>query len=121
NPRLAKVFEGFRHTKAAFIPYLTAGYPKREDTVDLLLALQEGGADVIELGVPFSDPQADGPTIQATNEVALKNNVTVTDCLNYVREARTKGLTTPVVLMSYLNPLLAYGLDELVVDAHRSG
>ncbi|CAN0541894.1 unnamed protein product, partial [Ectocarpus sp. 12 AP-2014] len=63
--------------QAAFIPYLTAGYPKRDDTVELLLALQEGGADVIELGVPFTDPQADGATIQATNQIALKNKVTL--------------------------------------------
>ncbi|CAM9706380.1 unnamed protein product, partial [Scytosiphon promiscuus] len=122
TPRLTKVFQRVEDTKqAAFIPYLTAGYPKKGDTVDLLLALQEGGADVIELGVPFSDPQADGPTIQATNEIALKNNVTVSDCLDYVRDARTRGLTTPVVLMSYLNPLLAYGLDKLVMDTKRSG
>ncbi|CAM9427364.1 unnamed protein product, partial [Hapterophycus canaliculatus] len=122
NPRLARTFPRVEDTKkAVFIPYLTAGYPKKEDTVDLLLALQEGGADIIELGVPFSDPQADGPTIQATNKIALKNKVTVSDCLSYVQAARTKGLYTPVVLMSYLNPLLAYGFEKLVVETQRSG
>ena len=72
NPRLAKVFDTVASSKqAAFIPYLTAGYPKKADTVDLLLALQEGGADVIELGIPFTDPQADGATIQGTNQVLV--------------------------------------------------
>ncbi|CAM9828625.1 unnamed protein product, partial [Ectocarpus fasciculatus] len=122
SPRLAKVFGDVADDKqAAFIPYLTAGYPKRDDTVELLLALQEGGADVIELGVPFTDPQADGATIQATNQIALKNKVTLGDCLDYVRDARAKGLTAPVVLMGYLNPFLAYGLDKLMKDAQEAG
>ncbi|CAN0223382.1 unnamed protein product [Ectocarpus sp. 4 AP-2014] len=122
SPRLAKVFGDVAEDKqAAFIPYLTAGYPKRDDTVELLLALQEGGADVIELGVPFTDPQADGATIQATNQIALKNKVTLGDCLDYVRDARAKGLTAPVVLMGYLNPFLAYGLDKLMKDAQEAG
>ncbi|CAN0523365.1 unnamed protein product, partial [Ectocarpus sp. 8 AP-2014] len=81
----------------------------------------EGGVDVVELGVPFSDPQADGPTIQATNQVALQNGITLTECLEIVRDARAKGLTIAVVLMGYLNPFLAYGLNKLVHDAHRNG
>eukprot|EP00903_Cladosiphon_okamuranus_P005323 g5321.t1 len=122
SPRLANVFDDVAQNKqAAFIPYLTAGYPKETDTVSLLLGLQEGGADVIELGVPFTDPQADGPTIQASNQIALENNVTFVDCLGYVREARARGLTAPVVLMGYLNPFLAYGLDRLIKDASEAG
>ncbi|KAG5180854.1 tryptophan synthase [Tribonema minus] len=122
NTRLSNVFKGVEETgKAAFIPYLTAGYPKADDTVDLLLGLQEGGADVIELGVPFTDPQADGATIQRTNQVALKNKIRLSDCLRYVKEARSKGLTTPVVLMGYLNPFLAYGLDKLMADVKEAG
>eukprot|EP00904_Undaria_pinnatifida_P001388 jgi/Undpi1/1124/HiC_scaffold_10.g04586.m1 len=116
------VFDTVASSKqAAFIPYLTAGYPKKADTVDLLLALQEGGADVIELGIPFTDPQADGATIQGTNQIALKNNVNLKDCLDYVRDARAKGLTAPVVLMGYLNPFLAYGLDKLMEEAREAG
>lgn len=122
NPRLQSVFKKVEESgKAAFIPYLTAGYPKADDTVELLLGLQDGGADVIELGVPFTDPQADGATIQRTNQVALKNNIRLTDCLRYVKEARAKGLTAPVILMGYLNPFLAYGLDKLMKDAQESG
>ncbi|CAN0520811.1 unnamed protein product, partial [Ectocarpus sp. 8 AP-2014] len=68
-----------------------------------------GGVDVVELGVPFSDPQADGPTIQATNQVALQNGITLTECIEIVRDARAKGLTIAVVLMGYLNPFLTYG------------
>eukprot|EP00953_Heterococcus_sp_UTEX-ZZ885_P037533 19281-Heterococcus_DN1.PRE.1 len=167
NPRLSAVFKKVEESgKAAFIPYLTAGYPKKDDTVDLLLGLQEGGADVIELGVPFTDPQADGATIQRTNQVALKNNIRLKDCLAFIKEsvathedvpampykgacimrplqhkakagiwctvqalkcickqpcARSQGLTTPVVLMGYLNPFLAYGLDDLMKDVREAG
>ena len=78
-----------------------------EETTDLLLALQEGGADVIELGVPFTDPMADGATIQVCNEVALKQGVGLERCLSFVRDARADGLTTPVVLMGYYNPFRA--------------
>jgi tryptophan synthase len=84
-------------------------------------ACAAGGAGVIELGVPFTDPQADGTTIQLTNQVALKNKVSLKDCLHYVEQARAKGLTVPVVLMGYLNPFLAYGLDKLMDDAKKAG
>lgn len=78
---------------------MTAGYPTRDDTVPLLLALQNGGADVIELGVPFTDPQADGTTIQKASQVALENKIKLPDCLKYIKDARAQGLTIPVVLM----------------------
>ncbi|CAM9331807.1 unnamed protein product [Chrysoparadoxa australica] len=120
--RLCQVFKGVEASgRAAFTPYLTAGYPMREDTVDLLLSLQEGGAGVIELGVPFTDPQADGATIQATNQVALKNNIRLSDCLQFVKAARQRGLVTPVILMGYYNPFLAYGLDALMADVKEAG
>ena len=86
--------------KSQFIAYLTAGYPNADETVNLLLAMQAGGADVLELGVPFTDPQADGATIQKANEVALENGVGLEECLNIVKTARDQGLTVPVVLMT---------------------
>ena len=107
--------------KARLITYLTAGYPHPEETVDLLLAMQEGGADVIELGVPFTDPQADGATIQHANQEALKHGVSLRDCFRMVKDARGRGLTTPVVLMGYFNPFMALGLDTLMEMSVGSG
>nr|AFA52582.1 tryptophan synthase alpha/beta chains [Vaucheria litorea] len=80
-----------------------------------------GGADIIELGVPFTDPQADGATIQRTNQVALENKITMKDCIGYIKKARENGLTAPVILMGYLNPFLAYGLDLLMEDVKSAG
>ncbi|OTA90073.1 hypothetical protein M434DRAFT_398235 [Hypoxylon sp. CO27-5] len=107
--------------RAALVTYVTAGYPKPEDTPDILLGLQRGGADVIELGVPFTDPIADGPTIQTANTVALANGVTIKSTLEMVRDARSRGLTAPVLLMGYYNPLLSYGEDELLRDCKAAG
>ncbi|KAJ7709645.1 tryptophan synthetase [Mycena rosella] len=105
----------------ALVTFVTAGYPTRDDTVPMLLAMQAGGADVIELGVPFSDPIADGPVIQETNTIALKNDIDYITVLGQVREARSKGLTAPILLMGYYNPLLAYGEEKSVQDAAEAG
>ncbi|KAF9030811.1 tryptophan synthase [Hymenopellis radicata] len=105
----------------ALVTFVTAGYPTRADTVPLMLAMQEGGADVIELGVPFSDPMADGPAIQESNTIALKNDMDYPTTLGQLREARSKGLTVPVLLMGYYNPLLAYGEDKAIQDAYEAG
>ncbi|KJR82118.1 tryptophan synthase [Sporothrix schenckii 1099-18] len=117
--------ETFRRCKAesrpALVTYVTAGYPRAEDTVDILLGLERGGADVLELGVPFTDPIADGPTIQTANTQALINNVTLTMTLKMVADARAKGLKAPVLLMGYYNPLRAYGEEALVRDSKQSG
>ncbi|KAI1382897.1 tryptophan synthetase [Hypoxylon trugodes] len=107
--------------RAALVTYVTAGYPKSEDTPDILIGMQKGGADVLELGVPFTDPIADGPTIQTSNTVALANGVTIKSTLEMVREARSRGLTAPVLLMGYYNPLLSYGEDELLRDCKTAG
>jgi tryptophan synthase len=109
--------------RAAFVGFVTAGYPSRDQTVETLLAMQEGGTDVIELGVPFTDPLADGATIQKANEVALAGGspVSLHDCLGFAKAAVAKGLTTPVILMGYYNPFLAYGLDRLMQDCLASG
>ncbi|KAA1469341.1 tryptophan synthase [Dentipellis sp. KUC8613] len=105
----------------AIVTFVTAGFPTVKDTVPILLAMQEGGADIIELGVPFSDPMADGPAIQETNNIAVQNNVDYATCLGMLREARSKGLTAPVLLMGYYNPLLAYGEDNAIHDAFEAG
>lgn len=107
--------------KSQFIAYLTAGYPHADETVNLLLAMQAGGADVLELGVPFTDPQADGATIQKANEVALENGVGLKECLKIVKTARDQGLKVPVVLMGYYNPFFSYSLDALMDDSKAAG
>ncbi|KAF5373942.1 hypothetical protein D9758_000730 [Tetrapyrgos nigripes] len=105
----------------ALVTFITAGYPKRDDTVPLLLAMENGGTDIIELGVPFSDPIADGPVIQESNTVALQNDIEYATVLGQLKEARSKGLTVPVLLMGYYNPILAYGEDKAIQDATEAG
>ncbi|KAL2918476.1 anthranilate synthase / indole-3-glycerol phosphate synthase [Polyrhizophydium stewartii] len=107
--------------RPAFVAYLTAGFPERDETVDAMLGLEAGGADVIELGVPFSDPIADGPTIQDSSFAALQNGVDLPACLDYVREARARGLAVPVVFMGYYNPFLNYGEHKLMQDCKAAG
>lgn len=107
--------------RAALVSYVTAGFPTPEDTVEILLGLQEGGTDIIELGLPFTDPIADGPTIQRANTQALKNGVTVSSTLDMVRDARSKGLRIPVLFMGYYNPLLRYGEERMLKDAKDAG
>lgn len=103
------------------VAYLTAGYPSPAETVDLLLAMQAGGADVLELGIPFTDPQADGATIQKANEVALSHGVSLESCIEMISTARSRGLTVPVVLMGYYNPFLAFGLERLMDASKAAG
>ncbi|KAJ5662230.1 uncharacterized protein N7477_009846 [Penicillium maclennaniae] len=107
--------------RAALVAYITAGYPTVEEAVDILLGLENGGADIIELGIPFTDPIADGPTIQKANTKALENGVTVTTVLELVRTARRRGLKTPLLLMGYYNPVLRYGEERMLKDCKEAG
>ena len=107
--------------QCALIPYLTLGYPRPEDSVGLVTALQEGGADIIELGVPFSDPVADGPTIQAASHAALRAGMTPRAGLDLVREVRQAGVTVPLVLMGYYNPIHDHGLRQYASDCAEAG
>ncbi|KAM0786299.1 bifunctional tryptophan synthase trp1 [Microbotryomycetes sp. NB124-2] len=119
---LAQVFKDRdADNSPAFVTFLTAGFPSIDQTVPLMLALERGGADVIELGHPHSDPIADGKTIQDANVVALQQNVDYAMCLKFVKEAREQGLKVPVILMGYYNPLLAYGEQAAVKDAREAG
>src|SRR5918911_3940061 len=102
--RIASTFQQLRvQGKKALIPFFTAGDPTPQSAVPLMHALVAGGADVIELGVPFSDPMADGPVIQRSSERALKHGVSLEDVVGYVAEFRTKDTNTPVVLFGYAN------------------
>jgi len=107
--------------RKTLIPFVTAGHPKPELTVATLHALVEQGADVIEVGVPFSDPMADGPTIQRSSERAISNGVGLDDVLNYVNEFRKTNTHTPIVLMGYLNPIERMGYEGFVAEAKRAG
>lgn len=107
--------------RKALIPFITAGDPEPGQTLPLMHALVEGGADIIELGVPFSDPMADGPTIQRASERALAFGVSLRMVLATVREFRRQNDVTPVVLMGYANPIEAYGLADFAADAAAMG
>ncbi|OGE51372.1 hypothetical protein PENARI_c013G05251 [Penicillium arizonense] len=107
--------------RAALVAYITAGYPTVEEAVDIMLGLENGGADIIELGIPFTDPIADGPTIQTANTKALENGVTLTTVLQLVRTARSRGLKTPLLLMGYYNPVLRYGEERMLKDCKEAG
>ena len=117
--RLSDSFSSLKSSgRSAMVPYLTCGFPRAEDSVDLLLGLQEGGATMIEVGVPYSDPQADGPTVQRANEIALENGVeSIGQCLDVVRKARERGLTVPVILMGYYNSFYQFTVDRLGEEA----
>jgi len=119
--RIEKQFEKLRAEKRrAFIPYITAGDPTQEITGDLIRGLEKSGADIIELGVPFSDPIADGPVIQRATERALSQQMTLRKVLSLTREIR-KQSEIPLVLFSYYNPILRYGLEKLARDAADCG
>ena len=110
-----------KQNKKALIPFITAGFPDPALTVPLMLALVEGGADIIELGVPFSDPMADGPVIQHATEVALSKGMTLEKLLDLVKIFRQRDTMTPVVLMGYANPIERMGADVFVEKAVASG
>lgn len=107
--------------RKALVPYITAGDPQPASTVPLLHALVESGADILEVGVPFSDPMADGPAIQRSSERALKNGVGLGDVLKMVVQFRAKDAETPLVLMGYANPIEAMGVDRFVEAARGAG
>jgi len=120
--RIQGRFESLATAKRkALIPYITAGDPHPSLTVPLLHALVEGGADILELGVPFSDPMADGPVIQRSGERALKHGVGLANVLSMVADFRRSDGQTPVVLMGYANPIEAMGIDKFAAAAKRAG
>jgi tryptophan synthase alpha chain len=116
--RIASVFHKPGHK--ALIPYITVGYPALEATLQAVPLLAENGADIIELGIPFSDPMADGATIQASSYQALQNGVTTVTCLETARQLRAMT-DVPLVFMTYFNPVFSYGLDKFCHDCAVSG
>ncbi len=120
--RLPTAFEKLRtQGRKALVPYITAGFPLRDSTVQVMHAMVAAGADAIELGVPFSDPMADGPVIQRANESALARKIGTRDVLEMVREFRKTDTSTPVVLMGYANPIERMGATNFLAAAREAG
>lgn len=122
---MSRISQVFANLKAAgrtgLIPYVTAGYPAHDVTPDLVQALVEGGADLIEIGVPFSDPLADGATIQQAGFSALAGGMTPAGCIDIIRQVRARGIETPLLLMGYYNNIVAYGQDAFCRDLAAAG
>jgi tryptophan synthase alpha chain len=120
--RIAETFVRLAgENRAAIMPFVTAGYPDLAMTGQLIEALTAAGADLIEIGVPFSDPIADGPTVQVASQKALENGTTLGDCFELVRQARAKGIDIPLLLMGYANPFYQYGAERLAAIAEEIG
>ena len=107
--------------KPIFMPYFPLGYPDLDTSIDVIEALAKHGADLIEVGLSFSDPLADGSVIQKATQVALEKGITVRKSLEAVKELRQRGVEIPLVLMGYYNPMLAYGLEKFICDARDAG
>ncbi len=106
--------------KPIFMPYFPLGYPDLETSIDVIETLAKNGADLIEVGLSFSDPLADGPVIQKATQIALEKGITVKKSLEAVKELRKRGVNIPLILMGYYNPMLAYGLEKFISDAKDS-
>jgi tryptophan synthase alpha chain len=118
---IKKTFKRLKNKgKKAFIPYIMAGDPSLEKTKDIVLLFEECGADIVELGVPFSDPLADGPTIQRASERALKNGITLRKVISHIKDLR-QVTRIPIVLMTYFNPVFKYGVENFVKDSKVAG
>ena len=118
--RIQNVFKNRKDDQKLMSLFITAGYPDLDSTVDLILGFEENGADIIELGMPFSDPLADGPTIQQSSDVAIQNGITMNKIFEMVKEVR-KHSEIPIVLMGYMNPVLRYGVDKFTQNAEEAG
>ena len=122
SARLDRCFARLRAAnRAAFVPFITAGDPDRETCAALLRQLPEAGADIIEVGMPFSDPMADGPAVQAASLRALRAGTTLSDVLKLVANHRGSDADTPIILMGYYNPIYAYGVARFLADATAAG
>ncbi len=117
---MSRISSAFRPGHKALIGYMTVGYPRIEDTVPIVTALAEAGCDIVELGIPFSDPLADGATIQAASQQALKNGVTTTTCLETAARLR-QAVKVPLLFMSYFNPMLRFGLQDFCRKSEEAG
>jgi tryptophan synthase alpha chain len=120
--RIAAAFESAKaENRAALVPFITAGYPTIDVAKKLIVAVAEGGADLIEIGIPFSDPLADGTTVQRASQVALANGASLATGFEIAAHARANGIEIPIVFMGYVNPFLQFGIEKLAAEAARVG
>lgn len=121
----SRISETFAQLKAegrtALMPFHTAGFPTLPLSKKIIRSLVDAGADMVEIGVPFSDPLADGAAVQGTGQIALENGTSPADCIGVVRDLRAEGVTAPFLLMGYYNPILKYGIDRWVSDCAEAG
>jgi len=118
--RIKKIFKDKNANEKLMSLFITAGYPDLESTVDLILGFEKNGADIIELGMPFSDPLADGPTIQYSSDIAIENGISIDKIMKMVAEIR-KHSEIPIILMGYMNPVLRYGIPRFCERAREVG
>jgi tryptophan synthase alpha chain len=119
NNRITALFK--KKKKSILSVYYTAGFPTLASTVSIAKYLHAGGADIIEIGIPFSDPVADGPTIQESNKIALDNGMNLHMIIDAVKQIRKQKVDIPIILMGYLNPVMQYGMESFVQDAASAG
>ncbi|MCC6895565.1 MAG: tryptophan synthase subunit alpha [Anaerolineae bacterium] len=119
---IAAMFEKAKgQNRAAFLPYFPIGYPDYDTSIEAIVGMAELDVDGFEIGIPFSDPLADGPVVQAATQIALEKGITVKKCLDGIRTLRARGVTQPMLLMGYVNPILAYGVEGFIHDAYEAG
>lgn len=122
---MSRIADTFARCKAenrtALMPYATAGYPDLDTSERIVLAMVEAGADLIEIGTPFSDPLADGATVQRTSQISLDKGTKLKDCIQLVKNVRDAGVTIPLMLMGYFNPVVKYGVERYVADCAAAG
>ena len=117
---MSRIKHIFQNQTDKVIPYLTAGYPLKKDTLNMVLAAEKCGAAMVELGIPFSDPLADGPIIQKASQIAIENGVTISWILETVSEIRQQS-EIPLALMGYINPIIKFGFKEFMQECRSSG
>ncbi|MDX2140362.1 MAG: tryptophan synthase subunit alpha [Chloroflexota bacterium] len=121
-PALTAMFERAKaEGRSAFMPYFPIGYPTYDESLAVIETLAQAGVDGFEIGIPFSDPLADGPVIQVATQKALENGTTVAKCLEAVRDLRARGVQQPMMMMGYMNPFMRYGIEAFVRDAKAAG
>ena len=118
---LDRIGEFLNNGHAALMPYFPLGFPDAETSLDVIMAMSTAGADAFEIGLSFSDPLADGPVIQHATQVALEKGITMKRSLEMIAELRSRGVTQPFLVMGYVNPIMAYGLERFVNDAAAAG
>jgi tryptophan synthase alpha chain len=120
--KIYKLFQNLKKSKKkGFFPFITAGYPNKKTTEEAIDILTKNGADLIELGVPFSDPVADGPVIQEASHIALQKGINLDEIFAIVKKIRSKKNNIPIVLMSYYNPILQYGINKIIEKSKNAG